>query len=57
MLVLTRKFNESINIGDNIVVTVKSIKGGRIQLGIEAPASVSIRRVEAPPHKTESLDK
>lgn len=57
MLVLTRKFNESINIGDNIVVTVKSIKGGRIQLGIEAPASVSIRRVEASPHKTESLDK
>lgn len=46
MLVLSRKQNEQIVIGDNIVVKVVDIRGGRIRLGIDAPPEVSIRREE-----------
>lgn len=47
MLVLTRRSNERIEIGDNrITVTVLEVHGGRVRLGIEAPASVGIRRQE-----------
>jgi carbon storage regulator len=46
MLVLSRKPGETIIIGDDIVVTVVSINGNRVKLGIEAPAEVSIKRRE-----------
>ena len=46
MLVLSRKSDESIVIGDNIRVTVIRIHGNRIRLGIEAPPEVPIRRSE-----------
>ncbi|HEY0984068.1 MULTISPECIES: carbon storage regulator [unclassified Schlesneria] len=47
MLVLTRGVNQKIDIGDStITVTVLEVKGGRVRLGIEAPADVSIRRRE-----------
>lgn len=46
MLVLSRKVNEIIKIGDNVVVTVLSVKGGTIRLGIDAPKDVSILRGE-----------
>ena len=46
MLVLTRKVNESICIGDDIVVKVVRIQGNRIQFGIEAPKEVRIVRGE-----------
>jgi carbon storage regulator len=46
MLVLTRKLGEKIYIGDNIVLTVVDIKGGKIRLGIDAPAEVPILRAE-----------
>jgi len=46
MLVLSRKMNESIVIGENIVVTVIDIRGDRIRLGIEAPRNVSVHRRE-----------
>ena len=46
MLVLTRKKNEVILIGDSIKITV--IKGGeKVRLGIEAPKDMNIRRPEA----------
>ena len=38
MLVLSRKLNESIVINDDIVVTVLSVQGDRVRLGIDAPA-------------------
>ena len=46
MLALTRKVGERIVIGDNIVVTVVSIKGDSIRLGIEAPKEIKIYRGE-----------
>lgn len=46
MLVLTRKKGESIQIGNNIEVTVVSIEGDQIKLGIDAPQSVDIHRQE-----------
>lgn len=46
MLVLTRKQNESIKIGDNVEVTVLSVQGGRVKIGIKAPADVTVRRRE-----------
>lgn len=46
MLALTRKAGERIVIGDNIVVTVVSIKGDNIRLTIEAPKEVKIYRGE-----------
>lgn len=46
MLVLGRKVGETICINDNIVVTVVSVDGHRIRLGIAAPREVHIRRGE-----------
>ena len=46
MLVLTRKVDESITIGDEIKVKVLEIDGNKIKLGIEAPQDVEIHRQE-----------
>jgi len=46
MLVLARKLDESIVIGEDIVIKVISIDKGVVKLGIEAPRSVSIMRSE-----------
>lgn len=46
MLVLTRKLNESIVIGNDIVVKVVSIAGNQVHLGIEAPRVIPIHRQE-----------
>ncbi len=46
MLVLSRKLSEKIVIGDNIVVTVVELAGGKVRLGIEAPRDVSVHRKE-----------
>ena len=48
MLVLTRKANEEIMIGDNIIVNVVKVSGGKIKFGITAPPEVSIKREENP---------
>ena len=47
MLVLSRKIGESIIIGEGVVVKVLEVKGRYVRLGMEAPASVSIRRPDA----------
>ncbi len=46
MLVLSRKTQEAIVLGDNIVVTVVAIHGDRVRLGIEAPKDVPVHRGE-----------
>jgi carbon storage regulator len=46
MLVLTRKPNEAIMIGDDIEITILSIEGDQIKLGIDAPKNVDIHRKE-----------
>ena len=46
MLILTRKQNESVIIGDDIKVTVLSDKHGQVKLGIEAPEDTKIWREE-----------
>ncbi len=46
MLVLARKLNESIMIGDDIEVVVIDIKGDQVKLGIKAPRKVTVHRKE-----------
>ncbi|PFG04667.1 carbon storage regulator CsrA [Bacillus sp. es.034] len=46
MLVLTRKTGEAIQIGDDIEISVVSVKGDQVKLGINAPKNVEIHRKE-----------
>lgn len=46
MLVLSRHRDESIMIGDNIVITVVDIRGDKVRLGIQAPSDVPVHREE-----------
>lgn len=46
MLVLTRKYQEKVRIGDNITITVLRTKGKAVRLGIEAPNDVPVIRGE-----------
>ena len=46
MLVLSRQRDESIIIGDNIVITVVDIRGDKVRLGIDAPKEVPVHRRE-----------
>lgn len=46
MLVLTRNENERVMVGDDIIVTVVEIRGGRVRLGFEAPGGVPVHREE-----------
>ena len=46
MLVLTRRKNESIIIGDNITVTICDVRGDRVRLGIAAPKDIPVHRME-----------
>ena len=44
MLILTRKVGESVLIGDDISITVWSVRGNQVKLGVQAPKEVSVHR-------------
>ena len=46
MLVLTRKSNESIMIGDEIELTILSVSGDKVRVGIQAPRDIPVFRKE-----------
>ena len=47
MLVLSRHRDESIMIGDDVVITIVDIRGDKVRLGIEAPHDIPVHRQEA----------
>jgi len=46
MLILTRKEGESLRLGDDITVTVVSVKGGNVRIGVNAPRDLAVHREE-----------
>lgn len=46
MLVLTRRIGETLNIGDDVQVTVLGIKGHQVRVGISAPKNIPVHREE-----------
>ena len=46
MLILTRRINESLVIGDDVTVTILGVKGNHVRIGVDAPRDVSVHRVE-----------
>ena len=46
MLVLSRKKDESIIIGDDVEITIVDVRGDKVRLGINAPRSISVHRKE-----------
>ena len=46
MLVLSRKKNEQIMIGEDIVITIIDVRGDKVRIGIEAPAEIPVHRQE-----------
>jgi carbon storage regulator len=66
MLILTRKVGESINIGDDITITILGVSGQQVRIGINAPKDVAVHREEiyqriqagltAPGQKTRRLE-
>jgi len=53
MLVLSRKLNDEIVIGEDVVIRVVKIKGNTVRIGISAPQEVSIMRGELPRREIE----
>lgn len=46
MLVLTRKVDESITIGNDITISVLEVKGSQVKIGIKAPKDIPVNRTE-----------
>jgi carbon storage regulator len=44
VLILTRRVNETLNIGNEITVTVLGVKGHQVRLGVNAPKEVAVHR-------------
>jgi len=46
MLILTRRTGEILRIGDDVSITVLSVKGNQVRIGIDAPSNLSVHREE-----------
>ncbi len=46
MLILTRRIGETLNIGNDVQVSVLGIKGNQVQIGINAPKEIPVHREE-----------
>lgn len=46
MLVLSRKIDEGVVIGDNVTIRILGVKGKQVRIGIEAPREVRVNRAE-----------
>lgn len=46
MLILTRKVDEKLRVGDDVTITVISVKGHQVRFGIEAPRDIAVNREE-----------
>lgn len=46
MLILTRRVNETLMIGDDVTLTVLEIRGNQVRLGVKAPKHISVHREE-----------
>ena len=46
MLILTRRTNETLMVGDDVVVTVLAINGNQVRIGVKAPRHIPVHREE-----------
>jgi len=46
LLILTRRVNESLRVGEDVTVTVVAVKGNQVRIGINAPKDVEVLREE-----------
>ena len=56
MLVLTRKAQQTIRVGENITITILRVKGQSVRVGIEAPRDIHVVRGELPPKPNQAAD-
>ncbi|MCA9155236.1 MAG: carbon storage regulator [Planctomycetales bacterium] len=56
MLVLTRKLQERVQIGDNITISILRVKGNSVRIGIEAPKDVRVVRAELPRFEADGFE-
>ena len=56
MLVISRRLDESLLIGDDVVVTILGIKGNQIRIGVQAPDEIAVYREELYLRLTENED-